>query len=1022
MDTREVKIQNDVINLFKNMGYEYISPDDINLHRENKKDIILNKILEKSLKDINDFEYKEKMFKFSDKNIVSAIENLKNIPNTSQLKANENIYNLLTLGSAFQEEEQTNSKQSFTMKYIDFKNFEKNKFHITEEFIVNRTTQSEKEKTRRPDLVLFINGIPLGVIELKSNLVDIKEGISQMIRNQAKTEIPHLFQYSQILMSGNGSECKYATSGTPLKFWSIWREEKKEYLTPSIKNRATTEVDRAIFSLYSKERFLDIIQNYIIYDNNIKKIARYQQYFAIKDILERVKTFDPSDKRNGGLIWHTQGSGKSLTMVMLAMSLKREIAGAKIVVVTDRKDLDRQISATFSQSGFGTVANAKTGADLLQKISSGNTMITTVINKFIKVKNEKKIIEDKDVFILVDEAHRTQSSDLHKAMKKVFPNGCYLGFTGTPLLKSEKTSNSFKTFGGLIHSYKIDEAVKDEAVLPLLYEGRGVDQWINDEDGMNRKFKLITKNLNKEQIKDLEAKWVRFQKIASSEKRLEVVALDINEHFKNNFSGTGFKGMIVAGSKFQAIRYHEIFQEYGDIKTAFIISKNDGRKGYEEQDNENKDYVTKKIDEVTKKYGSFEAYEDKSIDEFLNGDSIEILIVVDKLITGFDAPNAVALYIDKEMRDHKLLQAIARVNRLCTGKEFGYIIDYRNLFKNLDNALNSYSSLSGFDEDDLIGTVTDIREEISKIKSYFVNLENIFRPLEKREFEDYCVFLATEELRKQFFDDFKIFSKALKIVLLSEKSEDILSENDIQKYKSKAIFYDKLRKAVRIRYHHNIDFDEYENQMQKLLDTYLSAGNSKPLTKLINIFDIDFDNDVKKIEGERAQADTIRTALTKVVIEKREENPIYYDSLVEKIKKILEEYNNKRIDETEYLNSIKEIKEMLINGKKENTQNYPLSLQNTQIGKDIYDNIKNRFFEVLDDKDVLAKFIKNAVVKIGEHSKKPEWKTNKIVQNKIINELEDSLYDLEKLHKAKFSFDVMDDITNDILSICKKQI
>lgn len=1017
MDTREIKTQKDVINLLKNMGYTYISPEDINKYKDREKDVILKKILKESLSRINTFIYRGEEFKFSERNINLAIDKIESIDGDSKVIINENIHRSLNLGESFKEEEQTGVGQSFSMKYIDFKNIENNVFHVTEEFIVQRVNQDEREKTRRPDLVLFVNGIPLGVIELKSALVSIKEGISQMIRNQGKDEIPDLFKYSQILLAGNASSYRYGTTETPEKFWSIWKEEDKKFEVPPVGDRLITEIDKGVFSFFEKNRFLEIIRNYIIYDKNVKKVARYQQYFAIKEILKKIKTFDNENKRGGGLIWHTQGSGKSLTMVMLAMAIKREVSGAKIVVVTDRKELDKQISKTFAYCDFGDVSNAESGRDLLLKIKQGKTMITTIINKFVTVRREKEEIKDNNVFLLVDEAHRSQSSDLHAAMKKVFPKGCYLGFTGTPLLKSEKSS--FQKFGGLIHAYKIDEAVKDKAVLPLLYEGRLVDQWINDEKGMERKFELICKGLNEEQKKSLEEKWARFQKVASSEKRLEVIAMDINEHFKNNFKNTGFKGMIIAERKYPAVKYHEIFEEYGDVKTAFILSKEDTREGHEVVDGENKNYVAKKIAEKVKEFGSYEAYESWAIDEFLNGDEIDILIVADKLITGFDAPKAAVLYIDKQMKEHKLLQAIARVNRLATGKEFGYVLDYRGLLGNLDQALTSYTSLDGFDEDDLIGTVIDIKNEIAKIKTNYSHLTDLFKSIKNKEFEDFCVFLEDEKLREKFYLLFKEFSKSLKLVMGSEKTYEIISDEEMTKYKKDAAFYNKLRKAVRLRYYEDIDFGEYEGQMQKLLDTYISSGETNQLTKLMNIFHEDFDKEVSRLGGSRAKADTIRNALTKTIVEKREDNPVFYDSLVEKINKVLEEYKNKRISEEEYLSSIKEIRTLLANEETSLQNSYPEELKNSGLGKALYDNVGEVFLESLDNKEKLVEFVVECTELLLEKSKKPDWETNLDVHNEIELEIEDKLWDLQNSEGIKFE---IGESTRIIMSIGKSRL
>ena len=485
--------------------------------------------------------------------------------------------------------------------------------------------------------------------------------------------------------------------------------------------------------MFEKNRVIELIHSFIIFDSKVKKIARYQQYFAIQKIMKRIEKIDNTGKRAGGLIWHTQGSGKSLTMVMLAKVIKRELVNSKIIIVTDRKDLDTQIHNTFNNSEV-SAKRAKSGHNLIELIQGGSTVITTIINKFETVKKEKVVINDQNIFILVDESHRTQGGDMHKAMKKVFPSACYLGFTGTPLMKKEKSS--FKKFGGEIDRYTIDQAVKDKAVLPLLYEGRLVDQWISDEKGLDRKFDKIVQGLTDEQILDLKKKWARFQHVASSERRLEMIMFDINDHFVKNIQGTGFKAMLATSSKYEAIMYHKLFKQEGKIKTAFVISAPDTREGhdkvdeersknsikYTDVDSENKQFIIQEWSKMIEKYGDEEKYNDKVKDQFLYGDGkddIELIIVVDKLLTGFDAPRASVLYIDKLLKEHNLLQAIARVNRLYDGKDFGFIIDYRGLLGDLDDALNVYadSGLDKFDEEDLLGTVFDIKEEIAKVKT-----------------------------------------------------------------------------------------------------------------------------------------------------------------------------------------------------------------------------------------------------------------------------------------------------------------
>jgi len=362
------------------------------------------------------------------------------------------------------------------------------------------------------------------VIELKKSSVSYENGIKQLLREQKKDEIPHLFKYIQLTIAANTNEARYATTGTPLKFYSVWKEEEsqkaKETLKMMISNREVSSLDMTLFALLSKKRLLRLIKHYILFDKKVKKVCRHQQFFGIEKTLKRVEKINDGI-RAGGLIWHTQGSGKSLTMVMLAKLLKFTYPNARIIVVTDRVDLDEQIHKTFENTDI-KAGRASSGSDLIEKLTSGTSVITTLVHKFEKVKNSKTIINDNNVFVLVDESHRTQGGDLHDAMKKALPLACYLGFTGTPLLKKEKNKNSFLKFGGEIHRYTIDDAVKDGAVLPLLYEGRMVDQEVLSPEGLVRKFDMISRELSDEAKRDLQHKWARFQKVASSDKGLSL--------------------------------------------------------------------------------------------------------------------------------------------------------------------------------------------------------------------------------------------------------------------------------------------------------------------------------------------------------------------------------------------------------------------------------------------------------------------------------------------------------------------
>ncbi|OSQ25607.1 deoxyribonuclease HsdR [Campylobacter concisus] len=997
-DTSENKIQQNSTNLLQSLGYKFISREEnLKLRSGKTSEVLFREILTQKLGEINGYEYKGKRYKFSQSNVLKAVDELAGVSlNEGLMVANERITNLLLLGTSLEENLEDGTRRSFSFKFIDFENLQNNDFYVTEEFEVSRVSQSDSQKHRRSDLVLFINGIPIVVIELKKSSVSFENGIKQLEKEQGKDEIVHLFKYIQLTIAANGSGARYGTTGTLFKFYSVWKEQDeakvKESLKSLINGREISTLDMTLFALLSKDRLLRLVRHYIVFDKRMKKVCRYQQFFAIEETLKRVSA-KKDGARAGGLIWHTQGSGKSLTMVMLTKLLKQIYINSKIIVVTDRIDLDGQIHETFENTDV-KAGRASSGSDLIEKLQSGVSVITTLVHKFEKVKNQKVVIRDGDIFVLVDESHRTQGGDLHKAMKKALPLACYIGFTGTPLLKREK--NSFAKFGGEIHRYTIDDAVKDGAVLPLLYEGRYVGQGVLDANGLTSEFDLISKKLSDEAKMDLQQKWARLERVASSERRLLRIAADINEHFENtlNMTNGGFKAMLATQRKYDAIKYHQIFEEFGEIKSAYVISSNE----HEELEGGHKEYVAKAWQETIKDYGSEEAYLAYVKNEFIYGDEIDLLIVVDKLLTGFDAPRASTLYIDKQLKEHNLLQAIARVNRLYDGKDYGYIIDYRGLLGELDEALTSYASLSGFDPEDITGAVIDVRSEIVKAKTYYTHLDDLFSGVKfKDDLESYVAVLEDAQKRDDFKEWLSQFARAFKLALSSEKIYDILSEEEIKAYKQRVKFYNELRKVVQLRYHEACDFGKYEVQMQKLLDTYVNAKEVNELTKLVNIFETEFDDEVQRVEGKNAKADTIISAVSAVVKEKMDSNPAFYKSIAQQIQDIIDEYKAKRLSEEEKLAKAKLLKDLITGALKPNEDRYPKEFNGKKILFAIYDNLLDILADVeLVDVEVVAKNLSVKFYEIYEEaSKKPEWHKNKDVENEITSAMEDALWDVE---------------------------
>jgi len=1027
------------------IGYIVLPPEKAEKMRGNLYNVVLKKILYERLSAINNFEFKGKEHKFSEKNIQQAMLDIDEALTDGLMKTNEKIFDSLVLGRSYPENlSDMDGTKSFNLNYIDWENPENNVFHVVEEFKVER---EDVQGTVRPDLVTFINGIPFGVIECKKASISISQGISQMLRNQRKEYIPQLFKFVQIVMATNKNETQYATSGTPKKFWSVWKEDIEsaeflwfeETLNEAVVDRMPTIQDKNIISLFHPKRVVEIIRFFTLYDKNIKKIARYQQYFAIKEIMKTIQVLDKTGNRQSGVIWHTQGSGKSLTMVMFAKFILSEFAEIhpQVLVITDRIELDSQIHKTFNHSRL-RAEKATSGRNLVELINSnGADIITSLVHKFDTASKNQEPIKSTNIFVLIDESHRTQYGELHIKMKKVFPNACYLGFTGTPLMKKDKST--MNKFGGrMIHKYTIKDGVEDGAIVPLLYEGRLVEQTVN-RNAIDKRIEMITRNLTENQAEELKKKWSVYEVIASSEQRIKLIADDIYVHFTKFYKHSYAKAMLATTSKFDAIRYKESFDEYGDLKTAIVISPPDQREGYDEVDEEPKDRVIKVWNKLMEAYSDPTKYEDHIKSEFVDGDELELLIVVDKLLTGFDAPRASVLYVDKPMKEHTLLQAIARVNRLYEGKDFGLIVDYRGLIQELDSAMRTYSGsgLENFDGKDLEGALVDVISIVGKLREAYSNVVSIFKQIKnKHDKEEYELILADEAVRNDFYAELSRFGKYLGIALESEHVYNALGDNDLTHYKREFKFYQELRASVKLRYSDTIDHKEYEAKMRNLMDTYIAAEDIIQITAPVDILnEKEFENELMRLGSPRAKADAIRTRMTKRISKKWDENPAYYKKFSERIEAIIEEYMEKRISEAEYLEKMHTVMEDFRKGYSGTT--YPEKIKHNAHAQAFYGVIK----EILEDDNfykssglervaedeaiynyegILADLATDIDIVIERHNK-VDWHDNPDVHKKISQEIDGLLYLVKKKHFPKLSYNQIDIMIENIKTVALRR-
>lgn len=1048
------------------MGYSYLTPDEAMELRSNRtSNVLLEPVLKQQLEKINSIQYKGKEFAFSESNINAAIIALRELPiQDGYIKANQAFYDLITLGKSL-EQTILNDKKSFSFQYIDWKNIENNTFHVTEEYNVLRSNRNDHY---RPDIVLFINGIPMVVIECKSNAIKdpVNEAISQHLRNQYEDGIRALYQYSNLVLALAVNEAKFATTGTSKEFWSVWKEifrtkeegmqyadairqlknselpdtERTAIFNQRFKNVLhhfnqmekeeviVTEQDKILFSLCQKRRLLELIFNYIVYDDGIKKITRYQQYFAIKETLKKISVADANGKRTGGVIWHTQGSGKSLTMVMLAQLIATNpaIKNPKIILVTDRIDLNTQITETF-QKCHVEVEEAETGRHLVELINSpADAVITTLIHKFEAAINQaKEGFTSPNIFVLIDEGHRSQYGTFNVKMQKVFPNACFIAFTGTPLMKAEKSTAN--KFGGIIDVYSITDAVEDKAVVPLLYEGRHNLIEVNEKP-LDTFFDKVSEPLTPYGKAALKRKYSTPNQLNKADQIIYARAWDISEHFVDNIQGTGFKGQLVAPNKTTAIKYRDYIKEIGKVSCEVLISAPDMRENHDDAFEENEDVVQKFYKAMLNKYGKSETYEKSIINAFKKQEHPEIIIVVDKLLTGFDAPNNQVLYITRSLKEHTLLQAIARVNRVAPGKEYGFIIDYYGNLENLDNALNTYSGLKEFDDDELVGTLININKEIEKLPQAHSEVWDVFKTIKnKYDAEAYSELLSDESIRHSFYEKLSAFIRLFKLAMASVEFNDISNEKVIDKYKKDSKFFLQLRIDVKRRYFDDLDYKEYENQVQKLIDKHITTqGDMLKITELVNIFDKDKrEAEVEKIQGKAAKADHIATRTVKAINIKMNEDPVFYKKLSALIKEAIEDYHQHRIDEVDYLLKAKDYESQFLSGKQNDV---PVGIQEKPNAIAFYNLIntvlEDSFAKIPQPKEIQA----SIAIEIEECLKKVifengsliiDWQTNSEIEKGIKNCLDDLLFEKQQQYDTQFSFDKIDELIEEVIKIAK---
>lgn len=956
-DTREEAASKlPALHVLMAMGWTYQSPADALGLRGSERSVLLVPVLRERLK-AHRFDFKGQSYPLSDSGIDQVIRDISATGlNEGLIPANEAIYKHLTLGITVTEFV-NGQRTSVTVPLIDWIGSAANTLHVTEELSVERPAGMGRY---RPDVVCYVNGIPLVVIEAKrpnSSTKDaamVTEGISQHLRNQKPDGIQDLYAYSQVLMSISGTDGRYGTTGTPAKFWGAWTEEEiteaemravKSTSLPVAQRTALfadkptwmrddfdrlhsgpvlpMEQDRLIISLVRPDRLLDFVRRFIFFDRKLGKIAaRYQQVQGAKAILSQVANQKPDGSREGGVIWHTTGSGKSNLMVFLtkALLLDQDLAGCRIIIVTDRVDLEKQLAATFMTGGaFGSAVATKkegetskvqSGRDLAKRIGTGSErIIFTLLQKFISATKlpECKNTSDK-IIVLVDEGHRSQGGENHERMRQALPNAAFIAFTGTPLLKEDKTRNKF---GPILHAYTMQDAVEDGAVTPLVYEERKPIVDINDA-AIDAWFDKITTGLSDSQKSDLKQKYSSRGQVYGAGGRIDLIAWDIATHFTENFAklGLGLKAQLATDSKLSAIRYKNALDQTGMVTSAVVISAPDTREGHEDTD----EAKTPEVQTWWKMNVGNDAdtYETDVIERFSTHGAPDILIVVDKLLTGFDEPRNAVLYIDKHLKGHNLLQAIARVNRLHEAKQFGYLIDYRGILAELDTSIQDYQDLAeqtqaGYEIDDLAGTVSNVSVEYKRLPRLHDALWAIFADVaNKQDTEQFRRVLVphmaeddtghsidqNQKVREDFYDALTEFGMCLKLALSSRTffEDGAFDEKTIQGYKRDLRFFTELRVQAKRDAQETVDFSEYEDQIRRMVDKQVIGQEVVDPEGFIRVDTLGQSNDPDDWTDEktRTEADVIKTRIRKTIEQDLIDDPYAQRVFSELLKEAIE--------------------------------------------------------------------------------------------------------------------------------------
>ncbi len=1020
------------VELLVNEGYTYLSRKQaLESRGDDDSKCLLGEVLRRSLARINGYEHSGGRRAFGEADIARVADELEAVRYEGLIDTSRTISGMIMpdLGGSSIEVYHDGRHENKSIRYFDFEHPENNEYHVTVEYKVTG------RESIRCDIVCFVNGIPLVVIENKKSSVGYQKGISQLLRYQTPEHAPKLFTYAQLLLAMDSEHAQYGTAGTRQEFYVSWREKDADEsaLVAEIAAIASKPIDTdvhaqllsdlngyaqrdqlqpgwssapqdvAIYGMLRPDRLLALAKHFVFYDGPDKKVARYQQYFAIQRMLQKIEQYDITDKgrrRRGGIVWHTQGSGKSLTMVMFVRALIEHpyIINPRIIVVTDRIDLDKQIKKTFVHGKLKKdVKQMASGTELLRAIKNKDTnVLTTLVHKFDSAGRKRSGLVDLDdnIFVLIDEAHRTQGGDANAEMLQVIPNACFIAFTGTPLLKKDK---SRQKFGDFIDSYTIDDALADGVVLPLIYEGRYV-ALEQDEARIDRLADRVAEDLPAYQ-QSLLRKRVERKTLQENPGRMDEICDDIEKHFLKCFHGRGLKGQVVAPSKYGALLMQRYFERRGKLRTALVLSDESGEISDEEY---KKRAVADYFKTIKANYASLKTYEETVIEEFTHEpDSYELLIVVDKLLTGFDAPCNTVLYLARDLQDHNLLQAIARVNRLhdnpLQSKSAGYIIDYSENAAHIHSAMQLFGN---YDPDDVRGTLIDVHQKIRELDQRYSELVDVFHGVTSSPHE-LIGHLADDPTRRIFKDKYSDLLRVFEECMTLREFTDKIGSNELAHYRLELKKFAELKRNAEVQYGDRVDLAKYEREIARILDQHVVAQPAVILTEQIEVTDREQLNQaIEQLGDTKSKAEAIAAQTERRIRQHRDQDEVLYDRFSQRIKEILQAMHDRKIADAEALKQLRLLDEEVEQRKDDDV---PQSLRAIAGADILYRNLRDELTISANQNEVYEQIVAE-LAGVVHHCATVDWWRNYETKRRMRSELDDYLYDISAI-KPELSLD-----------------